>query len=140
MTDGELVRQARAGRPDAYAELARRWAARITAVCHAKTGRRGAAEDLAQETLLRGYRSLASLENPERFGSWLYGIALRNCLDWLKAKQQTQVTFSDLGASRTVDEIADGRSAEPPPDQADEIDKLTAEVESLPEEYRQVVM
>ena len=55
---------------------------------------------MAQETLLRGYRSLSSLVEPEKFGAWLWGIALRACLDWLKSKQRTQVSFSALGLDR----------------------------------------
>jgi RNA polymerase sigma-70 factor, ECF subfamily len=142
MTDGELVRQALSGGIDAYAELVDRWGARIVALCHAKTGHGGVAEDLAQETLLRGYRSLRSLAQPEKFGSWLYGIALRSCLDWLKAKQRTEVAFSDLGREGTPDAFARERSSAcaPQAEHADESAKLMAEVESLPEDYRQVVM
>jgi RNA polymerase sigma factor (sigma-70 family) len=141
MTDGELVRQTLSGRTDAYEELVRRWAARITAVCHAKTGRGGVAEDLAQETLLRGFRSLRSLAQPEKFGSWLYGIALRSCLDWLKAGARSEVAFSDLGIEgRLQESLAESTSRESDRDRADSLEKLMAEVESLPEEFRQVVM
>src|SRR5436305_7594960 len=97
MSDADLVRQTLTGRTEAYGELVRRWAGRITALCHAKVGRADAAEDMAQEALLRGYRSLATLAEPEKFGAWLCGIAVRTCLDWLKSKQRTQIPFSALG-------------------------------------------
>ena len=142
MSDGDMVRQAVAGRAGAYEELVRRRTARIMAVCHAKVGRAGVAEDMAQETLLRGLRSLRSLEEPDKFGAWLYGIALRTCKDWLKAKERSQVTFSDLGPDRDPDKILYGqpRPDEPELDREDERRKLMAEVESLPEEYRVVLM
>ena len=142
MSDGDLVRQALAGRAGAFEELVRRWSARVLAVCHAKVGRAGAAEDLAQETLLRGFRSLVSLEEPDKFGAWLYGIALRACKDWLKAKERSQVTFSDLSADRDPDEILYGqpRNDEPELDREDERRKLMTQVESLPEEFRVVLM
>lgn len=92
MSDGELVRQALSGRSSAYGELARRWSAPILAFCHAKVRSVHAAEDLAQESLLRGLRALPTLSEPEKFGPWLRGIALRVCLDWLKSKQTQQVT------------------------------------------------
>jgi RNA polymerase sigma-70 factor (ECF subfamily) len=38
-----------------------------------------AAEDLAQEVFLAAWRSLPSLRDPERFGPWLYRIALNRC-------------------------------------------------------------
>ncbi|MCX7666909.1 MAG: hypothetical protein N2112_15355 [Gemmataceae bacterium] len=57
MTDADLVRKTIAGDISAYALLAQRWSARITALCHAKTRRADVADDLAQETLLRGFRA-----------------------------------------------------------------------------------
>ena len=69
MSDADLVRQARAGRTEAYAELVRRWAGRVMAICHARIGRAHLAEDLAQETLLRGFRALHTLVDPDRFGA-----------------------------------------------------------------------
>ena len=74
MTDGELVRRARAGDRSALTDLAHRWAGRVVARCHAAVRRPDAADDLAQETLLRGLRGLSSLADPEKFGPWLCGI------------------------------------------------------------------
>ncbi len=140
MTDAELVRQALSGRTEVYAELVRRWAGRITALCHAKVGRADAADDLAQETLLRGFRALRALEAPEKFGAWLCGIATRTCLDWLKAKERSQVVFSALGPDRNPEELLYSRQGDDPAERADELQQLMAEVEALPEDCRQVVM
>jgi RNA polymerase sigma-70 factor (ECF subfamily) len=140
MSDGELVRQTLAGWTVGYEELVRRWAARVTALCHARTGRADAAEDLAQETLLRGFRALGTLTDPEKFGSWLCGIAVRTCLDWLKSKQRSQVNFSALGPDRDMDALLSDGRPEPDLDHKDECRRLLAEVEALPEECREVVM
>jgi RNA polymerase sigma-70 factor (ECF subfamily) len=139
MTDAELVRQARAGRTEAFAELVRRWAGRVTALCHARVRRAHAADDLAQETLLRGFRALDSLNDPERFGPWLCGIALRICLDWLKAKQNSQVPFSVLHPDHDPDEMMPGRD-DSTVDRDDEGRHLLTQVEALPEDCRQAVM
>ncbi len=141
MSDGEFVRQTLAGQSQAYEELVRRWAGRITALCHAKVGCAGA-DDMAQEALLRGYRGLSSLAEPEKFGSWLCGIAVRACLDWLKSKQRSQIPFSALGSDRSPEGFlstqpaADSESL----DRKEELQQLMAEVEALPEEYREVLM
>jgi len=142
MSDADLVRQTLAGRTEAYGELVRRWAGRITALCHSKVGRADIAEDLSQESLLRGYRALNTLADPEKFGAWLWGIALRACLDWLKSKQRTQVSFSALGPDRNPEDFIPNRTdeGELDVDRADELQQLMGEVESLPEEYRKVVM
>jgi RNA polymerase sigma-70 factor (ECF subfamily) len=142
MSDGELVRQTLAGRTQAYEELVRRWASRITALCHAKVGRGDIADDMAQEALLRGYRSLSSLADPEKFGAWLCGIAVRACLDWLKAKERTQIPFSVLGADRRPEHFIPSRPENDGffLDREEELQRLMAAVEALPEDYREVVM
>jgi RNA polymerase sigma-70 factor (ECF subfamily) len=141
-TDGDLVREALGGQGEAYAELVRRWTARVLAVCHARVRRSGMAEDLAHEAILRGYAGLGTLSDPQRFGPWLCGIATRVCLDWLKAKERTQVTFSDLGRDSGVEgSFADPRSGDTPRlDGKEEVDRLLAAVEELPEPERQVIL
>jgi RNA polymerase sigma-70 factor (ECF subfamily) len=140
MTDGELVRQVLDGRTSAYGELARRWAACVLAVCHARTGSRHAAEDLAQESLLRGLRALPTLHEPDKFGPWLRGIATRVCLDWRKAKQTHQVAFGALPEDPSG-RLADGGEAPGDRlDRAEQVRQLLDQVEALPDAYREVVM
>ena len=139
MTDAELVRATLAGSRDAYAEVARRWAARVTAICHSKVRRADVADDLAQETLLRGYRALTTLSDPAKVGTWLMGIAARAALDWLKAKERSTLLFSGLGADRPVEALLSRDDADDVGD-ADERRHLMREVERLPEALRQAVM
>jgi RNA polymerase sigma-70 factor (ECF subfamily) len=139
MTDAELVRASLAGSRDAYAEIARRWAPRVTAICHSRVRKADVADDLAQETLLRGYRALHTLSDPTKLGTWLMGIGHRASLDWLKARERSTVSFSGLGPDRPIEALLsrdDGDSA----GDADEKQKLMGEVEALPEPLRQVVM
>jgi RNA polymerase sigma-70 factor (ECF subfamily) len=139
MTDADLVHETLAGRKDAYAEIARRWSSRITAICHSRVRRADVADDLAQETLLRGFRALSTLSDPSKVGTWLMGIAVRAALDWLKAKERTTVAFSVLGP-----ELPQQPSLADPPEElvfvADERQRLMTEIEALPEAFRQVVM
>jgi len=141
MSDGELVRQTLDGRTAAYEELVRRWSARILAFCRAKVRSSHAAEDLAQDALLRAYRSLSSLSEPEKFGAWLRGIALRTCLDWLKRKQTHQVPFSVLGDGwRAAECLAESHGeAQRATERGERLRRLLDEVEALPDEYREVL-
>ena len=85
-TDAALVGAVRDGRREAYEELIRRYTGAVAALCRSSSGSAGPVDDMVQETFLRGYRALATLAEPDRVGSWLYGIAVRTCLDWLKDK------------------------------------------------------
>jgi RNA polymerase sigma-70 factor (ECF subfamily) len=146
-TDGELVRQVLAGERcaesvrSAEGDLVRRWSARILAFCHARVGNHHAAEDLAQEALLRGLRGLKTLQAPEHFGTWLCAIAVRVCLDWRKAKQSSQVPFSVLDAGGGLAELATAAgSAEERIDHQDDVRRLLEEVQSLSETHREILM
>lgn len=147
MEDAELVRQAAAGRAAAYGQLVRRHAPRVLALCHARTARADVAEDLAQEALLRGWRGIRALREPAKFAHWLCGISTRVCLDWINAAPRREVPLSALGngellAGAIVDPHSAGRIA----DTSDaaghqhDLDRLVAEVERLPAEYRETLM
>jgi len=139
-SDSELVRLAQAGQASGDEELARRWSARVLALCHARVRSAHTAEELAQEALLRGLRALGTLQEPAKFGPWLCGIATRVCLDWLKCGQARQVS---------LDAMTDGAAAWPAQDEespvaalerSDDQRRLLAEVATLPEPYREVIL
>ena len=131
-SDGDLVRAAIGGRREAYDVLVRRHAAKIGAVCRSRLGPRGPVDDMVQEAFLRGYRALATLADADKFSSWLYGIATRACLDWLKSKDRSQVAFGASGPEAL-------RSPERP-ELPERNERLTEEIDALPEDYREVVM
>ncbi len=141
-TDGELVRRAQQGERAARDQLVRRWSPRVLAFCHARVRNRHLAEDLAQETLLRGMRAIRTLQAPERFGAWLRGIALRVYADWRKSKEAGQLPFTAIDCVQNLEGLmqADGEPVETAAERADELRRLMREVESLKEEYREVLM
>ena len=89
---------------------------------------------------MRGFRALATLSDPDRFGPWLCGIALRTCLDWRKARQNAQVPFSVLDPDNDPDDFLHSRDDACRVERNDEARHLLAHVAALPEECRQVVM
>ena len=142
MTDGELVRRTLAGDRSAYVDLVRRWSAPVVAFCHSRLWCSHTADDLAQESLMRALRALDTLDDPDKFGPWLRGIAHRVCLDWLKAKQSSQVPFAALSEHSSPDALlqTDPELVERQVEQIDETERLLAEVESLPGELRETLM
>jgi len=140
-SDSDLVGLAQGGQLTAYEELVRRWSARVLAVCHGKVRSSHLAEELAQESLLRGLRALATLENPAKFGPWLCGIARRVCLDWLKSGQARQVSLDAMSNGQADAWVAQaGDSPDEAAARVDDHQRLLAEVELLPEAYREVIL
>lgn len=142
VTDGSLVRQALRGDRSARDELVCRWSARVLAFCHSRVADRHLAEDLAQEALLRAMRGLETLQSPDKFGTWLFGIATRICLDWRKLKQSGELPFTSLSPDRSLEGLANTTAdvAELDVDRADELARLMDEVEVLTEKHREVLM
>ena len=64
-----------AGDDSALARLAARWAGRLTAFLTRLTGDPATADDLAQETFVRIFRSRATWRHGARFHPWLFSIA-----------------------------------------------------------------
>jgi RNA polymerase sigma-70 factor (ECF subfamily) len=77
----QLVRRIRAGEADAFEELLTRTEARILALAWRILGDRHLAEDAAQETYLRVFRSLSTFRLGEPFEAWMVRIAVNVCYD-----------------------------------------------------------
>lgn len=78
-SDAELVRRVRTGDTGAYGALVARYRDRLGRYAVHMIGDREDAEEALQDAFVRGYRSLARCDDPERFGAWLYGILVNRC-------------------------------------------------------------
>lgn len=83
--DVELARRSARGDDAAFAELVRRHAPRVRALCAATLGGSSEAEDAAQEAFLKAHRALGRFSGEASFGTWLHRIAVNQCLDVLRA-------------------------------------------------------
>ena len=63
---------------DAFEQLVTANTPAVYRLARAFAGHAGA-EDLAQEAFLAAWRALPTLREPDRFGPWLYRIALNRC-------------------------------------------------------------
>ena len=73
--DAKLVRQARRGDLDAFNTLVARWEKRLYNYLLRLLRNREDALDQCQEAFFKAYRSLASLQDAEKFPQWLFRIA-----------------------------------------------------------------
>lgn len=73
-TDGELVREAREGRTEAFGSLVGRYMRSAYLVALSVTGNAEDAEDVSQEAFLVALERLEDCRNPEKFGGWLLTI------------------------------------------------------------------
>ena len=73
--DADLIREATQGKVEAYNLLVSRWEKRVYNYLLRITRNREDSLDLAQDVFLKAYQNLRKLDDPGRFGPWLYRIA-----------------------------------------------------------------
>jgi|ERR1051326_2345631 RNA polymerase sigma-70 factor (ECF subfamily) len=84
------VTQARAGVPEAWDALLRRYQLPLYVYVFELVHDEQTALDLVQETFVNAVRHLATLRDDQKFGSWLFGIAHQKCVQrWRQESRQS---------------------------------------------------
>jgi RNA polymerase sigma-70 factor (ECF subfamily) len=73
--DTDLISRVRRGDVEAFNLLVSRWEKRVFNYLLRLTGSPDDALDLSQDCFLKAYQSIRKLDDPARFGPWLYRIA-----------------------------------------------------------------
>ena len=79
------------GDSEAFEALVREYQRMIHSLCYRMTGSLADADDLAQETFISAYQHLAEFRDEARFSTWLYRIAVNQCLNWQKRQQRQEL-------------------------------------------------
>ena len=97
--------QALGGSQSAFEQIVRRYQRPIISLIARMTKDRALAEDLAQETFVKAFRSLAAFDTTRRLSSWLFRIAHNTALDALRRSRSPVIstvamsTFDDRPAT-----------------------------------------
>ena len=93
MNDAELTEvlsQVRAGDPDAWGELYRRYAPAIFRFCRRALPTREDAEDATTEIFMKVRQKLGTFDSSRPFTAWLYKVASNHCWDTLRRRRTRQ--------------------------------------------------
>ena len=91
-----LVAQAQKGSQEAFAALVHAHQDAVYSLCYRMTGNPAEAEDLAQESFLRFYRSLDRFRAGTPLRPWLHKITVNVCLDALRRRKETPLSLDEL--------------------------------------------
>ncbi|MEO8201603.1 MAG: RNA polymerase sigma factor [Gemmatimonadota bacterium] len=98
--DALLVTRVLGGDENAYGVLMARYRDRFARYAFRLLGDQGDAEDVLQETFIRGYRFLSQCESPEKFGAWLFRILVNRCHSAYSGRGRKE---ENLGSSTVAD-------------------------------------
>ena len=107
----DLIARVRSGDDEAFRLIFERYARPVISFIYDMVGERALAEELMQETFVRGYRNLGALRDETKLSTWLFGIARNVALESLRMKRRVnrQLELDDP----LVAGLRDGRT---PPD------------------------
>jgi RNA polymerase sigma-70 factor (ECF subfamily) len=128
LTDKEYVERCRDGHQEDFGLLVDRYQKSVFSYLAWRVGNFSQAEEAAQESFVRAFRSLAKLRKPESFYSWLLGIAGRVAQEQFRAELRRG---QDREAAEAMMSGATAHPADCPLEEA---------IAVLPENHRQVIL
>ncbi|MGD8629060.1 MAG: sigma-70 family RNA polymerase sigma factor [bacterium] len=140
-SDEQLMLKAGQGDRNAFDELVRRYSSRMVNVAYQVLGDRELAEDVAQETFLRAYKSAARYRQISKFSTWLYTIALNLCRNELRRRKFKTYSLEGMAERDEESKVrVDIRDERTQPDldmeRKEAGDLVRQAVEKLPEKFK----
>ncbi len=134
-----LVGRAADGDPAAFERLVRQYQGKVFTFAMTFAADRDEAADLAQEAILKVYRSIGSFRFQSSFTTWLFQIVKNTFLDASKSRSARERSLS-RPIDAEVEQLAEAALAEERLIRDDDRRSLTHALERVPEAYRMVVV
>jgi RNA polymerase sigma-70 factor (ECF subfamily) len=141
--DAELMLRVRDGDAASFDALLGRHRSPLVHYLYRMVQNHGAAEDLAQEVFLRVYRSRETYEATAKFRTWLFRIATRTALNWLRTggRDRAHDSIDASSPDGAVRDVPDQR----PSIEQDLVDdcrvrEIRGAIAALPEKQRAAVL
>ena len=91
----QLIRRTLSGDESAFGTLVQKYQKGVHALIWRKIGDFHHAEELTQDTFLQAYKKLGTLKDHNHFPGWLYVIANRLSINWLRRSKSTMQSLED---------------------------------------------
>ncbi len=95
--DSDLVRRTRRGDVDGYNILVSRWEKRVYNYLLRLVRQPDDALDICQDVFLKAYQNLAKLDDPTRFGPWVFRIAHNEAFSLLRRNRPETELVEGVG-------------------------------------------
>ena len=139
--DAQLIHEILSGDEAAFSRLIQKYQRSVHALAWRKIGDFHHAEEVTQDTFLQVYKKLSTLKNPNQFAGWLYVIANRHCIAWMRKQKPTVQSLEETPVKETEKSdyeryVSEQREAEAIERRHEIVEKL---LEKLPESERTIV-
>ena len=94
--ESEWLIKAQKGDSQAFGYLVENYQRPVYNLCYRMLGNPQDAEDAAQETFLRAYKSMRRYDNQRSFSTWILSIAAHYCIDQIRRRRYPVVSVEDM--------------------------------------------
>lgn len=122
-----LIAQSQKGDKDAYGKLVTTYSKYVYAICYGILKNGHDAEDIAQESLLKGFTRIAKLKEKKQFKAWLGQITRNTCLDLIRKQSRKKEIANDELLEIHMPEVKEPKS---------EDDVLHSALRQLSDDYK----
>ena len=98
------IAMAQKGDPEAFTRLVEMYQSPVYNLCYRMLNDVNDAEDAAQETFLRAYKSMKRYDNNRPFPTWLLSIAAHHCIDQIRKRRMSIVSIDDMPYTEISDD------------------------------------
>jgi RNA polymerase sigma-70 factor (ECF subfamily) len=92
----QWLEKVKSGDLEAFNNLVEAYQTPVYNLCFRMLGDHYEAEDAAQETFMRAYKSIKSYDINRPFSTWLLSIAAHYCIDQVRKRRMTKISLDDL--------------------------------------------
>jgi len=93
MNDQDLIKQVLRGQRQAFAQLVDRYKDYVFTVVLRLVKNREEAEEIAMDVFMKVHKNLKHFHGNSKFSTWLYSIAYRSSVDYLRVKKRPVVSL-----------------------------------------------
>ena len=139
--DVQLIRKVLSGDSEAFNTLVQKYQSSVHALVWRKIGDFHYAEEITQDTFLQAHEKLSTLRDPNQFAGWLYVIANRLCIAWMRKQRPAMQSLSETSV-KEIDNltyehyVSEQRESEATERRYEIVEKL---LEKLPDGEREVM-
>ncbi|OEG00230.1 RNA polymerase sigma factor SigW [Vulcanibacillus modesticaldus] len=141
--DNKLIRKAKAGDMQAFAELVYQYKDKIFNLAYRMLGNTQEAEDVSQETFLRVYSNIDRYDEKYKFSTWIYKIATNLSIDRIRKRRTTYSLDDYWNEEEGLDWYTRLPNQSIGPEESiisnEEINQVHKAILNLPEKYRVIM-
>ena len=99
MDEHRVIEMVQQGNTNAFSHLVSKYQDTVFSIALKVLKNRDDAQEIAQESFIKAYRSIHTFQGKSKFSTWLYSITYNTCITFARKKQLPMVQIDNMPVS-----------------------------------------